>query len=543
MGYEKPGVSVRQQQVSNTPVLITPELEACVVGHSYKWIDPTLESSIVGTATGGEEFITVLKDNNADYYNVKSDEPLVIVDLLGISGAAIGSVKHLLYNVDYTVDSTTVGTEVTINAAATTAGSNYQVRIGYRAKDSKVSEGFKTLVSISDIEEVLGEIVTWNPLAYGTKIAMENSANSINVLKINVAETGVIGASDVLDKINNYLGQQEVYAIAAMTHKIVYAGLKTHCEVNSSEIEKKERVAFVNNVITYTNDPKTLTTSDKVTLAESLRDEASTVQNKRVYIVRPDAGYVLETRHIATLSPAWIAASFAGTTTLAFDTNKLYAKFVSDVTINGTKYKAGTLIDATLWGTLLNSGWGGSTGMVDVLVPVPGYYYTAQAVGQVIGTPISQPLTNVAGSGFVETFGSQDIFTESQLNTIAEGGNWIYTQDGKTNPIYCRHQLSSDMTSVAKRELSIIKALDFTAKFIRKSLKPHIGNRNITPAFLKFVETVLNGVARYLVREGYIEDMRVLNVKQDDISPDTIYIDVNIKVLYPVNYIKVTLIF
>jgi hypothetical protein len=126
---------------------------------------------------------------------------------------------------------------------------------------------------------------------------------------------------------------------------------------------------------------------------------------------------------------------------------------------------------------------------------------------------------------------------------MAEGGVWIYTQDSIGSPLYCRHQMSTDATSIAKRELSITKALDFVAKFIRKGLKPYIGNRNITPAFIKLVETVLNGISRYLVREGYIEDMKVLSVKQDGDAPDTIYIDINIKVLYPVNYIKVTLMF
>jgi hypothetical protein len=129
------------------------------------------------------------------------------------------------------------------------------------------------------------------------------------------------------------------------------------------------------------------------------------------------------------------------------------------------------------------------------------------------------------------------------LNKIAEGGTWIYVQDNKVAPIYCRHQQSTDVTSVAKREMSITKALDYTAKFVRNGLKPYIGRYNITPAYLKLVETILNGISRYLVREGIIGDMKVLSVKQDDINPDTIYVDVEIKVLYPVNYIKVTLIF
>ena len=539
MGYVKPGVEVRQEQKSNSPVLITPDLEACVVGHSYKWIDPTLDSSVIGTSlVGTDDLVFTLSGNNPDYYDVSTgnDDELVVVDVLGISGNAIGLVKHLLYGTDYTVAANVAGTQVTILSGATTVTGNYQVRVGYRALDTVISKGFKSIVSTDDIKETLGEIVSWNPLAYGAAIAMSNSASAIKALKLNVA--------DSFDtSINDYLGLEEVYAIAPLTHKATASALKTHCATYSAAAEKKERIAFVNNYVTYGADPKTLDSTAKDTLASTLRDNAIATQEKRVFQVNPDAGYVVETRHISTIKPSWIAASFLATTDMPFDTNNLVAKFVSDKTIDGVKYKAGTLITETLWATLVNSSWAGSDGLVSVLAPVPGYYFTAQAVGQVIGTPVSQPLTNVPGTGLAETFGSQDIFSETQLNTIASGGNWIYVQKNKTGAISCRHQMSTDVTSVAKRELSITKALDYSAKFIRNGLSPYIGRYNITPAFLKLVETILNGSARFLVREGHIEDMKIINVKQDDVSPDTINVDLSIKVLYPVNYIKVTLIF
>lgn len=541
MGYTKPSVEVSQEQKNNTPVFTTPDLETCLIGHSYEWIDPTLESSIIGTFDGGSEFQFTLSGNSTNY-DVKDDEQLVVVDLLGVSGDDIGTVKHLLYGTEFSVNSAMDGTLITCSGTSTSDGSKYQVRAGYRAKNL-LTEGVYDLVSISDIEETLGKIVSWNPLAYGAQIAISNSAASVKVLNVELPASGVSGATDVLDAVNDYLGQTDVYVLAPMSQKITYAGLKTHCDTYSEPAEKKERVAFVNNVISYSDEPKLLSSTDKTTLAGTLRDEAAAIQSKRVYIVRPDAGYVLENRHISTIKPSWIEKSFANTTTMSFSTNKLYAKFVSDIIINGVKYKANTLITEDLWSTLINSGWGGSTGLVDVLVPVPGYYYVAQAAGQAIGTSPSQSLTNVAGTGIKETFGSQDIFTETLLNKIAEGGNWIYTQDSKTGAIYCRHQLSSDMTSVAKREFSITKALDYASKFIRLGLKPYIGKYNITTAFLSLVETILNGIGRYLVRENVIKDFKVIQVRQDEINPDTLYIDMEIKVLYPVNYIKVTLIF
>ena len=546
MGYTKPGVEVTQEQRSNTPVLTTPELEACIVGHSYYWLDPASESAIVsGTVTGGTEFVYTVS-GHSDYFDIKGDEQLVVVDLLGISGDAIGSIKHLVYGTDYTVNSAN-GTQITIKAGATTASNTYQARIGYRAKNTALSAGVKVLTSSTDIEDTLGKIVSWNPVAYGAQIAMSNASASIKALGVAIPSTGTVGDTDVINAINNYLPMEEVAVFSAMTQKVTASDLKAHCDTYSAATEKKERVAFCNPTVGYTENPKDagFTNTEKVEKAVAIRDANALINARRVFSIHPDAGYVAETRHIATLNPAFIAASFAGTigATFSFSTYNLYAKFAADVTLKGVKYKAGQNIDSAVFNAILNSGWGGATGNVTVLAPVPGYYYCAQSVGQYIGTPVSQPLTNVPGSGITETFGSQDVFSETQLNKMAEGGTWIMTQDSPSGPVYSRHQMSTDVTSVAKREMSITKALDFTSKFIRKSLKPYIGRYNITPSFLKLVGTVLNGVARYLAREGYIEDMKVNSIKQDDISPDTIYVEIEVKVLYPVNYIKVILAF
>jgi hypothetical protein len=125
---------------------------------------------------------------------------------------------------------------------------------------------------------------------------------------------------------------------------------------------------------------------------------------------------------------------------------------------------------------------------------------------------------------------------------MAEGGTYILNELSP-GVIVSRHQMSTDITSVAKRELSITNSLDYTAKFIRKALKPYIGKFTISPSFIKLVNTVLVGIGLFLTRQGTINDLQVLSVKQDGISPDTLNVEVNVLVKYPVNYIKLKLIF
>jgi len=64
------------------------------------------------------------------------------------------------------------------------------------------------------------------------------------------------------------------------------------------------------------------------------------------------------------------------------------------------------------------------------------------------------------------------------------------------------------MTQVSKRELSIVKTLDYVAKFIRTAMGPYIGRYTITPAFLKLINSILISISLYLIREGRLSDMK-----------------------------------
>lgn len=176
-------------------------------------------------------------------------------------------------------------------------------------------------------------------------------------------------------------------------------------------------------------------------------------------------------------------------------------------------------------------------------VPVPGWAYSAAIAGQSAGQAPEQPFTNMAVTGFNRTYGSQDYFSEEHLNTMASGGTYIMTQAGPGAPIVSRHQMTTDITSVAKRELSITRAIDASAKFVRNGVSPYIGRYNITPAFLKMLNSVIVGQGLYLVREGVLNDFKLSSLKVDELSPDTILVDIDILPKYPVNYIKIQLIF
>jgi len=539
--YTKPGVEITQIQNSQTPILATPELEACIVGHAFYWQDISSESSIASTKyTTGTQYTLALSGINANYYDVTGDEDLVIIDLFGVSGAGTGNSYHLVNGTDFTVNNNTV----TINAnitSTTVATGTYLVKVGFRAKKPVLNK-FNVIESASDIELILGPSVSWNPLAYGATLAMMNSNNTINILSLSASG---ITETQCIDAINNDLATHDVYVIAPMTHKIDPSSLVIHCNNMSSPTVKKERIALVNKEVSYGDIIYNLDATERANIATSIRDTNSAYGSKRLFSIHPDLAYTVETRHVSTIYQSWINNSFDPFMDKDFISLGIYAKLISDLVIpsTGKKYKAGTDLTDQVLNELIAGGWGGSDGKVTVLAPVPGFYYCAQLAGLIIGTHPSQPLTNSTVVGLSRTIGSWDLFTETNLNTMASGGTLIMTQNSYSNPIYIRHQLSTDITSIAKQELSITKALDYTAKFIRETLSPYIGKYNINANFIKLINSILTGIKRVLVTNGVINDMSVLSIKQDDINPDTILIEINILPVYPVNYIKITLLF
>ena len=153
-----------------------------------------------------------------------------------------------------------------------------------------------------------------------------------------------------------------------------------------------------------------------------------------------------------------------------------------------------------------------------------------------------QPFTNVPINGIAQLYHSNKYFRPSMLDVMAEGGVYIIIQEIPESIPYTRHQLSTDMTTIEFRELSICKDVDYIAKYFRNNLRPYIGRFNITPEYLNQVRTVAQAILRDLSRNGQTMPGTVIKqLIQDPDRPDSVILDLTIKVPYPANYIRVTL--
>lgn len=529
MAYVKPGIEITQEQRSQTPVFISPDLSAVVVGKGYHWQDPFLDESVLSSSIAtysGLQASFHLSGINSTYYNVSGVENLVVVDLV----ESADTIHHLQYSTDFTVSDN----QVTILADGDYSGAVSYIRVGFLA-DKPESEGFKEMASIADIRVLIGEPVSWNPLAYGAKVAQQQFSTSVYTYGLNAESS-----SDYTEAFSA-LEMQEVYAIACMSHDSgILATAIAHANAMSEATAKKERVVVVNKPIPgWTGTIHAETTAEKATTADGIKAVAAAYQEKRLFMTFPDWGYVEENRHISTIKKSWVINSFASVSPTISDDSYFYCKFAFDMKVGSTRYKKGEIIDDTKWQALVDAGYHNLT----VYSPVPGFYYDAAVAGQIVGKRPEQPLTNVPIAGVDRTYGSWDYFTDTHLNTIAEGGYYIMTQSSANSPVVSRHQMSTNVLSIAKRELSITTAIDYTAKFIRKVMAPYIGRYVINPQFLSMVRTTLSGIGNILLVDGVLAGFNIASVQQSEINPDSIEVEIDILPLYPVNYIRITLVF
>lgn len=556
MAYVKPGVEITQVQRSFSPSLIAPDLGAVLVAPAYKVVphegtDAYTYWQTFSASANTTVNISGLSALTSDLY---LDGTSVFVDLVKTTGTVTGRIH--LDNTQLTgpadgAISFVVGSGVLSGVVTTPSDwTGAQIRVGYRALRKDLT-GFFTFEGLDDITNVFGggQTLYDNPLPFSLSLALQNTSASVFGYALQADEfasllgSGVSSTADAHTQAMSKLENYEVYAIAPYTQtNSILASYTVHCNSMSLPTEKHERIVFGSPEIKFYNSSDAPVTSTTVTVskaatARKIRDEAAVILNKRTFFVRPHVVYFPVSQvPVQKLKPAYMNNIFNLTETY-------YAKLALPVTLTLSDsttryYTAGTEINDTVYAYLKDAQ---NAYKFDVLMPVPGSYLASCVVGQVSGVQPEQGHTNLPIAGPTEIKFGNDFFSESNLNTIAEGGN--YQTINLAGSIVSRHQLSTNMNSVQERELNIIKTVDYVAKYIRSSLVGFIGRSLITPGFLSVVGAIINGLGSTLMKDGRLNGFKLNGVKQDEVQKDVVRVSLEIQPKYPVNYIKVDLIF
>jgi hypothetical protein len=437
-----------------------------------------------------------------------------------------------------------------------------------------------------ELEDALGPVTPDNPLAYGIYIAMSNAAN-VQIAAIGVDEISAdspFGTVTAFGKAFDFLETQEVYALSILTNDpLVHQLAAAHIDAMNLPAAKAERVAIIcqdrptreydeiaasgTNGESYEPAPGVYKfNTNNVSLSSALVlagiDPTAIVVADGVYL---DIAYDSRRWNITgaveggtiitinkTFTPVQNADDFYYDGADAFPDvlDETYSVKIRGASIPDTTAGRVTEVETyvnigqgyanrKVWFMVLNGAYASVEGTQAL---VDGFYLTAAKAGMVAGNIPSAPFTNAPISGFTKVVGTNDRYKSTQLNQIAAGGCDVIIQNGRGSPLSSRHQLTTDMTSIETREQSIVKAVDFCAKFIRTGLRTRIGQFNITQPFLTSLSTVVQAQLKYLIENKIVAGGELNTLTQDVDNPDTVIADVILEVLYPCNYIRVTLI-
>jgi hypothetical protein len=431
----------------------------------------------------------------------------------------------------------------------------------------------------------LSPITADNPLGLGLYFALLNAPGA-EVTGIGVDEVSAdkpYGTVEAFTRSAEYLEGFEVYALAPLTHDQTVAQVfSTHVTYMSEAEQKGERIVLFNptvptnaldtlvgsgtdgdKILSTTFDTKIaalstlvqnagITPTGTIAVSEGLYLDIAT-DNKR-YSVKSISGSVVTLRTTAGEFAAGendddYYAEAVLPTTLISETFALRVRGAALLTSSGTVDKGATastvaslgqtFLNRRFWMTFPDSCAATLSGIEQVL---PGFYMNAAIAGMIAQQPPQQSFTNFPMTGFTRVLGSNDTFSESQLNVMAAGGAYIIVQDSTGAPLISRMALTTDLTSIETRTDSITKVVDFVAKFMRRGVKNFIGRFNITQAFLDSLGSVIQGLLGFLVEAGVIIGGTLNNLIQDEDAPDTVLIDITLDVPYPCNYIRLTLV-
>lgn len=447
--------------------------------------------------------------------------------------------------------------------------------------------GVLRIPDTTTLSSVLNPLTEENPLGLAAFLMMLNAPNNeVKVLGVDeVTAAATTGTAAAYARAAGLLEAEEVYAIAPLSQDEVIHGLwATHVLAMSEPEQGGERIVFINKVMPTRHNPA---------IALSGSNANSTVTNNQMLLdgnpaagliaagVNPalpipvSAGVYLEFEdnsgnllryNVSSVTGALVNFNVtftAGQNDDAFYTTTKFIETVVDaaysLNVRGSSLVIPGSNPARLDYSLVSSTVSDANSTLknrrvysvfpDTIKTVvggiekslAGYYACAAVAGMVSAQPPQQGFTNFPITGLTGVVGTEK-FTKKQLNIMAGGGTYILIQDVQGGAVSSRHQLSTDLTSIETRELSITKVVDFVAKFMRLGVRRYIGINVINPQLLDTLATTVQGMLTFLSEIGVLNGGSLNNLLQDATQPDTLLIDVTLDIPFPCNYIRLTLV-
>lgn len=474
-----------------------------------------------------------------------------------------------------------------------------EIHIGYRAlrldlSSSATQPGLIRVSNITDLESIYGPISTRNPLSLALYFALLNADSGVEVSALGLDEVSgseTEGTVDSYTRALTYLRTHEVYSIVPLTRsEDVIALFDAHVKDMSDPTNRAERVVItapVNPIrrndsvmlstgsvgaqSTGTEDQIDLNASPEAALAAAGIDTSASIpfeiasgasKGRQLYL-HLTIGSSSYRYSVASVDGARVTIRRTYTTAQNpdgyYNTEALPSEFVNatfSLALRGTALTlpGSTRLDNTAFAQTIRDKAQQYANRRQVrLFPdqvqtsaigginqsIPSYYFASALAGAVASLEPQEPFTRVPMVGFNAAVGPQ--LERSHLDIIS-AGNSVIEVDVQGQAPSLRMQSTTDPSTIEKREWSITKAVDFFAKQARAQLKTRIGRFNITQTYLDDLTILMDSLCNTAVDAGIFKGASLDRLEQDPAQPDTIKVEVTLEVLFPANYIKLTLV-
>lgn len=449
------------------------------------------------------------------------------------------------------VATTNLGTTggVVTHASLTSVHGNIvagEVHVEYTALRTDLV-GIIDVENLDDAEAKFGNLTDKNPLGLASKLALANTITSVKAVAVDENNLeGYLAALDLLE------GDELAYSLVPLTQEeAITAAFGTHVTQMSTPVEAAWRIALINTAI-----PETDEIGGTVTSASTVDLGGGVFAFQKVGGGFLAAGYragdeitatggvtgtfvidqVLNDDQIKVVGTVTVASgvSFTVTRDLSKADKALLVRGKSEAYNN----KRVVHVQPDLVGVEVD----GSTKYV------PGYYLCAALAGAIAGFPVQQGLTNISLAGITDLKNSNFYFTRNQLNLMAEKGTCLFVQVAPGSAPYCRHELTTDMSVLAYREILKVKNLDYLSKYFYDILKPFIGSWNITDDTLNIMRQTIVAACeqlkgRKLPRIGApLVGYNLVRLEQNAVNKDNVDIELEVAIADPNNYTNLYLI-
>lgn len=167
---------------------------------------------------------------------------------------------------------------------------------------------------------------------------------------------------------------------------------------------------------------------------------------------------------------------------------------------------------------------------------IPGYYGTVAVAGLQAGLGPAEPLTRKQIFGFI---GLNDQDTQANIFSMQANGVLVVFED-RLGRLIVKHGLTTDMTSVYTREISVVTSRDRIQDFIKETLESgELVGSPMTAQTPNLVVAAVSSALEEASRQGLIFDYGDVTFRYPTENPTMIQVRFSYKPTLPLNYIQV----